>query len=230
MGPPGGPAAAFRGCQRPPGARGRTRRPAGRFRASLSHTRGGCQQVGHRIALSLEHSPRKGDSGPAVRVTPMPAHSVASPAVPARGATAQWICAVLLAFIAGLLWSRSAEPALPAALAQSPPAVGARGVYAFTGQLDRNRFGLFMLDVEQGTIWCYELDEVGGVRKLRLTAARSWIYDRYLRDFNCAPPDFREVQELVAQQRALPSAATSPPATSAAAGADPANRDPPPEH
>jgi hypothetical protein len=118
--------------------------------------------------------------------------------------TAQWIIAILLAFIAGLLWSRPALQTTPTALAQSSTLVGARGVYAFTGQLDHNRFGLFMLDIEQGTIWCYEIDSVSGVRKLRLTAARSWLYDRYLRDFNCAEPDFRAVQELVAQQRAAP--------------------------
>lgn len=118
--------------------------------------------------------------------------------------TVQWIIAVLLALIAGLLWSRTTPQLAPTALAQSSTLVGARGVYAFTGQLDHNRFGLFMLDIEQGTIWCYEIDSVSGVRKLRLTAARSWLYDRYLRDFNCAEPDFRAVQELVAQQRATP--------------------------
>lgn len=115
--------------------------------------------------------------------------------------TAQWIIAILLAFIAGLLWNRSGGLSTPPAFAQSSSLVGARGVYAFTGQLDHNRFGLFMLDIEQGTIWCYEIDSISGVRKLRLTAARSWLYDRYLRDFNCAEPDFRAVQELVAQQR-----------------------------
>ena len=120
--------------------------------------------------------------------------------------TAQWIIAVLLALIAGALWSRSESQNANTALAQNSTLVGARGVYAFTGQLDHNRFGLFMLDIEQGTIWCYEIDNVSGVRKLRLTAARSWLYDRYLRDFNCAEPDFRAVQDLVAQQRAVPRA------------------------
>ncbi len=119
---------------------------------------------------------------------------------------ALWMIAVLLAFIAGVLWMRPSGNVVPAAFAQSSPLVGARGVYAFTGQLDHNRYGLFMLDIEQGTIWCYEIDNMDGVRKLRLAAARSWIYDRYLRDFNCAAPDFRAVQQLVAQQRATPQA------------------------
>jgi len=120
--------------------------------------------------------------------------------VSAPGQTVYWLIAVLLAVIAGGLWFRGPGAALPA-WAQNQPLAGARGVYAFTGQLDQNRYGLFMLDVDQGTIWCYELDNVAGMRKLRLIAARTFIYDRYLQDFNCAPPDFRMVQQLVAQQR-----------------------------
>lgn len=120
----------------------------------------------------------------------------------ASGRTAQWIIAILLAVIATALWVRPPGALLAPALAQNQLLAGARGVYAFTGPLDHNRYGLFMLDVDQGTIWCYELDNVGGTRKLRLAAARTWIYDRYLRDFNCAPPDFRMVQQLVAEQRA----------------------------
>jgi len=115
---------------------------------------------------------------------------------------AQWLIVALLAIIAAGLWTRAPSDGLEAALAQAPPLAGARGVYAFTGQLDPTHYGLFMLDVDQGTIWCYELENVGGTRRLRLFAARTWIYDRYLQDFNNAPPDFRTVQKLVAEQRA----------------------------
>jgi len=121
------------------------------------------------------------------------------------GATPLWVVAVLLAFVAGLLWSRS-EGSL--ALAQAPPLAGARGVYAFAGQIDRNTYGLFMLDIEQGTLWCYEMVNEDGVRKLRLVAGRTWLYDRYLRDFNCAAPDYRVIRDLVALQR-TPSEAPS---------------------
>ena len=118
-----------------------------------------------------------------------------------RTHTAQWIIAVLLAFIAGMLWSRDPRGGLSTAVAQNSPLMGARGVYAFTGQLDQNSFGLFMLDIEQGTVWCYEIERNQGVRKLRLITARSWVYDRYLHEFNCAEPTFSEVQELVETQR-----------------------------
>ncbi len=130
-------------------------------------------------------------------------------AAPAQ--TVNWVIAVLLAIIAIGLWLHPGNAALPAALAQNQPMVGARGIFAFTGPLDRDQYGLFMLDVDQGTIWCYAFDNVGGAGKLRLVAARTWIYDRYLQDFNCAPPDFRMVQELVSQQRAQMERNPNPP-------------------
>lgn len=112
---------------------------------------------------------------------------------------------MLLAIIATALVVKT-DSGLPIALAQNQPLAGARGLFAFTGQLDQNSYGLFMLDVDQGTVWCYEIDSVGGTRKLRLIAARTWVYDRYLQDFNCAAPDFRAVQQLVAEQRTAGSA------------------------
>lgn len=126
-----------------------------------------------------------------------------------RSQTVFWVLAVLLALIAGGLWRQNPWPASSTAFAQSPqPLAGARGVYAFTGPLDATHTGVFMLDIEQGTLWCYEIETVAGTRKLKLITARTWLYDRYLRDFNCSAPDFRMVQELVAQQRAQPGAAT----------------------
>jgi hypothetical protein len=134
--------------------------------------------------------------------------------VAAANQTVHWIIAILLAVIATALWMRPGDRLLPAALAQNQSLAGARGVFAFTGPLERDQYGLFMLDVDQGTIWCYAFDNVGGTSKLRLVAARTWVYDRYLQDFNCASPDFRMVQKLVSQQRSQAGAAggTEPPA------------------
>jgi hypothetical protein len=131
--------------------------------------------------------------------------------------TAHWIIAIALAVIATALWMRPGA-GMPVALGQNQGMAGARGVYAFTGQLDSSRYGLFMLDVDQGTIWCYEIEQVDGVRKLKLVAGRTWTYDRYLQDFNCAKPDFRTVQQLVTQQRNASTAdSVSPAAPDAAA-------------
>lgn len=138
-----------------------------------------------------------------------------------RSSTPLWIIGVLLAFIAGMLWNRGGDALIPSAIAQQSPMAGARGVYAFTGPIDATRYGLFMLDIEQGTVWCYEMESAGGKRMLKLTAARTWVYDRYLRDFNCAEPSFRQVQELVARQRANPAPEPESSRSSDASGRSP---------
>ncbi|HVP10822.1 MAG TPA: hypothetical protein VMV94_06480 [Phycisphaerae bacterium] len=103
-------------------------------------------------------------------------------AVP-RQQTALWIIAILLAIIATAVVVRSPDVfGVPQAFGGDAPVPGARGVYAFTGQLAENRYGLFMMDVEAGNIWCYEY--LPGTRKLMLVAARTYRYDRYLEDYN----------------------------------------------
>jgi hypothetical protein len=124
------------------------------------------------------------------------------------GQTVLWVIALLLAVIATvqfLRWEESSPGAR--AWAQSggvggPPQAGARGIYAFTGQLTSSTFGVFMLDVDSGTLWCYELDK-GPNRELlmKLVAARSWIHDRYLEDFNVGEPIPSAVERMVAEQQ-----------------------------
>lgn len=121
--------------------------------------------------------------------------------------TVLWVIAVLLAIIATALVSRFDNALVSQAVAQyggtsASPAVGARGIYAFTGQLGAKDYGLFMMDVDSGTVWCYEMarGRDGGLQ-LQLVAARSWIFDRFLEEFNVAKPTPGEVQLMVRQQR-----------------------------
>ena len=126
---------------------------------------------------------------------------VASPRPAAH--TAQWLIVVLLAVIAMLLWTdRGSGPESPA-IAQSTRLVGAGGIFAFPGQIDRDSHGLFMLDVDQGTIWCYEIITQDRTRKLQLVAARSYVFDRYLQDFNVAAPSVQMIRDLVARQSGM---------------------------
>ena len=127
---------------------------------------------------------------------------------PGRARAAQpvlWVIAGLLAVIALQLAFWDKGPALtPQALAQLDTRAGARGIYAFTGQLDKNTHGLFMLDVDAGTIWCYEFTGKPPDRRLRLAAARLWLYDRYLENFNIdglSPDDVAEYVEELRRQK-----------------------------
>jgi hypothetical protein len=97
--------------------------------------------------------------------------------------TALWIIAILLAVIATTLCLRVGNPfGVQRALGQEAPLAGGKGVYAFSGQIAENRYGLFMMDVDAGTIWCYEY--LPATRKLVLVAGRTFRYDRYLEDYN----------------------------------------------
>lgn len=122
---------------------------------------------------------------------------------PERGAglprAALWSIVVLLGIIAACLVLRLDEPLGARALAQPVAQAGARGVFAFTGQLSNNSFGVFMVDVDAGTIWCYEWNGAKGC--LRLVAARSWRYDRFLENFNSCDPSPKEVERMVEIER-----------------------------
>lgn len=88
------------------------------------------------------------------------------------------------------------------ALAQNVRWAGARGIFAFTGELSPGTNGVFMVDVDAGTIWCYELVAVEGVKKLRLVASRSWIHDRHLEKFNLDGLTPSDVEDMVNEERA----------------------------
>ena len=118
-----------------------------------------------------------------------------------RRQTALWIIAILLAVIATTLLTQSRSPmSIQSAFADGQVA-GARGIFAFIGPLDKNRTGLWMIDVDAGNAWVYEYMPV--TRKLRLAAARSFVYDRYLEDYNCDSPTLDEIRVLLDRQRSV---------------------------
>ncbi len=125
---------------------------------------------------------------------------VTPPARDRRIGTALWLIVVLLAVIATSLLMRPAGnfSLLQRAYGDSQMA-GARGIYAFIGPLDKNRTGLWMMDVDAGNVWVYEY--LASTRKLRLAAARSFVFDRYLEDWNCDEPTLEEVKLMLDRAR-----------------------------
>lgn len=113
--------------------------------------------------------------------------------------TVWWVIAVSLAVIATCLVFRLDAKLTPSVSAQNYSAGGARGVFAFPAQITKTSYGVYMVDVDTGTIWCYEY--TGGTRKLRLAAARSWRFDRYLEDLNGEDMSPTDVEQLVEQAR-----------------------------
>lgn len=121
--------------------------------------------------------------------------------------TVQWLLIVVLSVALTFVLSRN--DMLRSATAQSVSGAGGRGVFAFTGQIDRDTYGLFMLDVDTETIWCYEMAQGRqGTRELRLIAGRSYEFDRYLKNYNTAAPSFRDVRDLLELERKTTREAT----------------------
>ncbi|MBN1344181.1 MAG: hypothetical protein JXQ73_15960 [Phycisphaerae bacterium] len=118
---------------------------------------------------------------------------------PAGGRVVQWVIALSLAIIAGCLVLKVDESSwLPRVQAQTTR-MAPGDIYAFAGQLGPKTYGLFMVDLGAGNLWCYEYSNQKD--KLRLVAARSFLYDRCLEEFNVDSPTPREVAQLVQRLR-----------------------------
>lgn len=77
---------------------------------------------------------------------------------------------------------------------------GARGVFAFSGQLTKSTYGVFVVDVDTMNIWAYEY--LPQKSCLRLASARTWRYDRYLENHNVCDLPPEAVEEMIERQRA----------------------------
>ncbi|MFO0973092.1 MAG: hypothetical protein U1A27_06605 [Phycisphaerae bacterium] len=164
-------------------------------------------------------------------MNPTEPHNVAPLPVAARPRqTANWIIAIALSVIATTLLLRPDLPLLGPAFAQNT-LVGSHGIHAFTGQLDKNTFGLFMMDVDVGTIWVYEYNPLK--KKLRLAAARAFTYDRYLQSYNndegTSPAQIEKLVERERKSRVLaradrPTDANLPPEATEPAVEPPAEK------
>lgn len=111
-----------------------------------------------------------------------------------------WVIATALVVIATVMVVRSDDlPPSGIALGQPVASGGARGVFAFSGQLSKSTYGVYMVDIDAMTIWAYEYLPQKGC--LRLAAARTWRYDRYLENHNICdlPPDV--VEQMIEEQR-----------------------------
>jgi hypothetical protein len=120
--------------------------------------------------------------------------------IESRAPVAGWLSVVLLSAIAGglaatLLRQAPAAaqtgPAVPAAVpaaAASGPAAQAGNIVAVAGQLTPNNYGLYLIDLQTGTICVYQfVTTERNEKQLRLAAARTFLFDRQLEEYNTEP-------------------------------------------
>lgn len=105
----------------------------------------------------------------------------------------------LLVIAVALVARLDRNPRSGQAFAQTAGVVGARGVFAFSGQFSKGTYGVYMVDADAMTIWAYEYVPQSG--NLKLAAARTWRYDRYLESYNAGGPAPEDVERMVEDQR-----------------------------
>ncbi len=111
-----------------------------------------------------------------------------------------WLIAGALVTIAVTLISqRGGSPLGDMAFGQPTTSAGARGVFAFSGQLTKNTYGVYVVDTDTATMWMYEY--LGAKGCLRLAASRSWRFDRYLENHNLCDLPPETVEQMVEEQR-----------------------------
>ena len=122
--------------------------------------------------------------------------------------TAQCLVSAALALVAGMLVGELFQ-ARPAD-AQSAPAAGgdASGVVVVAGQVARDIYGLYLVDLRHGTICVYQYSGAERERRLRLVAARAYLYDCQLDSYNTEPAP-EEVRNLVRGARRLKEVTTT---------------------
>ncbi len=105
------------------------------------------------------------------------------------------MAAVFLCVAAGILFFAgfSEQQHKEKTLEESVSAVSAVPI-----QLGRDSYGLALIDAENQTLWIYEFNHRGQTfDQLRLTAARSFAYDRKLTEWNMGDPTPTQVKKIL---------------------------------
>ena len=111
---------------------------------------------------------------------------------------AKWLIVILLTVIATCLLIELGR-GLPDARAEVSTGAAGR-LIAVAGKVTGETYGLYLLDLDNGTISVYQY--VSSNRKLRLMAVRNYRFDVQLDDYNTEPSP-REIRKLVQQHQRL---------------------------
>lgn len=100
---------------------------------------------------------------------------------------ALWLIVALLAVHAGilLLGPTGAVVAQPAPPGTATPRGETGGVFVVPAQLGKELYGAYLIDSRMGSIVVYSFNP--NSNKLKLMAARTFVYDRSLEDYNTEP-------------------------------------------
>ena len=126
---------------------------------------------------------------------------------PGKSASAaRWLIVVLLSVFATCL-VMELRVGGSSARADEAGSGGQGGVFAVAGKVTPETYGVYLVDLKHGTICLYQY--LPGSRRLRLMAARTFMFDCQLEEYN-TEPEPREIKKLVEAHRSLSGATTRP--------------------
>jgi hypothetical protein len=110
----------------------------------------------------------------------------------------QWLLPVVIVVSLLVVLLLCGQSGLPAAVRAQPQSPENGQILVIPIQLERNSYGLAMVDTVSRTLWIYQLNSTGPAHtRLQLLAARSWQYDRQLQQYNTADPKPQQVKMLL---------------------------------
>jgi hypothetical protein len=114
------------------------------------------------------------------------------------GIERQWLIPAYIVLGLLCLFFIGSKLALPTDAEAQPQTDTKADVLVIPVQLARDSYGLAMVDTVGQTLWIYQLNSYGpAYNRLRLIAARSWRYDKLLKQYNTTEPKPEQVKILL---------------------------------
>ena len=115
-----------------------------------------------------------------------------------HGIERRWLLSALVFLILLCLFLIAGRLGSPAT-AEANLQTGNKGdILVIPVQLERDSYGIAMVDTVAQTMWIYRLNSRGpNQKRLELLAARCWKYDRLLQQYNTAEPKPQQVKEIL---------------------------------
>ena len=123
----------------------------------------------------------------------------------------RWHFAAVLVIMAVVLFFVDNRVISQAPAAAQSSRVTTDNIVVVPVQVGRDSYGVAMVDKAGKTLWVYEFNSRGQAHnRMRLLAARSWEYDRLLRDYNSAEPKPEQVRDILRKLGPHRETATNP--------------------
>ena len=114
------------------------------------------------------------------------------------GAEKRWLLSTAVVVVVLFAFFMGNKPQTPTMAMPQPQTANDGRIIVVPIQIERDNYGLAMVDTVAQTLWIYGLTTYGPAHsRLKLIAARNWRYDKLLQQYNTAEPKPEQVKMLL---------------------------------